>query len=258
MIRAINLSYSANKKTILDSIDLEIRQGEVTAILGPNGAGKSTLLKCLTNAITPQHGQILLDSKPLYNYSLQELSKKRAILSQSTAISFPFTTFEIAMMGRNPYVKNKESTEDREIVRQTLEKMDAWHLRDRIYPTLSGGEQQRVQLARVLAQIWGIQNSYLFLDEPTSALDLKHQYELLEHIKLLSKTYNLAIVIVMHDINLAYHFTDNTIFIKDGSIALSGHSNEVINTNNISDCYGLSERHAVRHFAINHSALSLA
>lgn len=250
MIKASGLCYTANNKLILNDIDVEIRLGEVTAILGPNGAGKSTLLKCLTNTITPEQGEIILDDKPLKNYSLHQLSKKRAILSQSNPISFPFTVLEIALMGRNPYIKNKESTEDKQIVRQTLEKMDAWHLKDRIYPTLSGGEQQRVQLARILAQIWGQQNNYLFLDEPTSALDLKHQYELLEHIKLLSKTYNLAVVIVIHDINLAYHFTDNSIFIKNGEAVLSGKSNQVINSQNISHCYNLSQLHAARHFVM--------
>lgn len=258
MIKVSNLCYSSADKVILNNVNIEIEPGQITAILGPNGAGKSTLLKCLTSALSPQQGAITLDDRPLHSYSLRQLSKKRAILSQSNAINFPFTALEIALMGRNPHIDKKESAFDHEVVEQTLKKMDAWHLKDRVYPTLSGGEQQRVHLARVLAQIWGHQNSYLFLDEPTSALDLKHQYELLECIKLLCKTDNLAVVAVMHDINLAYHFTDNTIFIKQGQAVMSGNSRQVINANNISECYNLPQRHAARHFSLAPTAAGFA
>jgi len=166
-------------KHALKGIDLDVPRGSIFGLLGPNGAGKSTLLKCLTGSYHPNAGMIKLDDKPLAHYSLDRLSRKRAVLSQSNPINFPFTVFEIGRRGRNPYVKNNSAPNDMEVSLAALESVDALHLKERIFPTLSGGEQQRVQLARVLAQLWEQENAYLFLDEPTSALDLKHPHQFL-------------------------------------------------------------------------------
>ncbi len=248
MIEVRNLGYTINNKTILDNINLNIKVGQITAILGPNGAGKSTLLKCLTGTISPQRGEVMLDGKPIESYSLQSLSRRRAILSQSNPITFPFTALEIVLMGRNPYIDRNETEADLDIVCQTLKSVDAWKLKDQSYPTLSGGEQQRVQIARVLAQIWNQENSFLFLDEPTSSLDLKHQYQLLELIQQLCKTHHLTVVIIMHDINLAYYFTDNTIFIKNGQTLMAGATSNIVNAKNISEFYNLPKKYALTHF----------
>lgn len=250
MISVSDLHVKMGEEYILKDINIGFKAGEITAILGPNGAGKSTLLKCLTNSIDVKAGAITFDNKLLTHYSLKELSQKRAILSQSVPVNFPFTALEIVLMGRTPYLNGKESDEDRNIAKQVLEIMDAWHLRNRVYPSLSGGEQQRVQLARVFAQIWKRRNSYLFLDEPTSALDVKHQYELLGYVQLLAKTYQLTVIIVMHDINLAFHFTDRALFIKNGEVVSSGPSQQVINADNLAKFYNLSLQHAIKHFSI--------
>jgi iron complex transport system ATP-binding protein len=247
MISVESINYDISRQPILMGVDAAFAAGKVNAILGPNGAGKSTLLGCMTGALTPGSGAVFLDGRRLDDYSLAELSQKRAVLSQANPVSFPFSAEDIVLMGRNPYALAGNSAEDLEVARETLQLMDAWHLRERSFPTLSGGEQQRIQFARVLAQIWNRKGAYLFLDEPTSALDLRHQYQVLDLIQLLCRDMNLCVVIVMHDLNLAYHCTDYCYFIKEGRISTSGVSQEVINADTIAEMYNLPSKYAARH-----------
>ncbi len=232
MIRAEHLTYAVGDKTILDDIAISIAPASFTAILGPNGSGKSTLLKCLTGAQKPSNGSVMLEGKPLSDYALSTLARKRAVLSQSTLINFPFTVSEIVMMGRNPYVTGSEMEKDNDVVQAALESVDAWHLKDRVFPTLSGGEQQRVHLARVLAQIWEQENPYLFLDEPTSALDLKHQHLILAFVKALTKT-GAGVVTILHDINLAATYADNIVLLKEGRVFAAGSTADTLSQENI-------------------------
>ncbi|WP_373084046.1 heme ABC transporter ATP-binding protein [Sneathiella sp.] len=252
MITVDNLSYSAARQQILENINVTFEAGKISAILGPNGAGKSTLLKCLTGSLVPDNGFVLLDGQRLETYSLSELSVKRAVLSQSNPISFPFLAKEIVLMGRNPYALAKTHAVDEEIVHETLDLMDAWHLRDRSFPTLSGGEQQRVQFARVLSQIWDQKSAYLFLDEPTSALDLKHQYQVMELIRDQCTKKNLTVIIVMHDLNIAYQSTDISCFIKNGRIRIEGDSQNVICADTLAEVYDLPSSFAARHINFTH------
>lgn len=233
MIEAKNISYSVGSAKILDGVDATIKLGNITAILGPNGAGKTTLMKCLAVSCQPDSGVINLEGSSISDYSLKALAKKRAVLSQSNPISFPFTAFEIVMMGRNPYVIGENYVEDVNIVREVLESVDAWHLKDRIFPTLSGGEQQRVHLARVLAQLWGQENAYLFLDEPTSAVDLKHQHQIFDLASKMAKERNLAICVIMHDLNLVLRYADYAILMREGRIHASGRIRDVLTVENV-------------------------
>ena len=235
MIEAKNISVSIGKKHILEDISVQIENGKVTAILGPNGAGKSTLLKCLTGSQNANSGTIELDGKRLNDYSLNDLSTKRAVLSQSNPISFPFTALEIVMMGRNPYASS--SNEDHEIALKALESVHAIHLKGWVFPTLSGGEQQRVQLARVLAQLWEQENAYLFLDEPTSALDLKHQHQLLSFVSKLSEEKHFAVCIIMHDLNLAMRYANHVILLKDGKLFAEGNTATTLNKGIIEEVF---------------------
>jgi iron complex transport system ATP-binding protein len=243
LIVAKNITYKVGSKTILNDFSTTIQPGKLTVILGPNGAGKSTLMKCLTGSLRPSAGTITLDGRYLEDYPLQELAQKRAVLSQSNPISFPFKALEIVRMGRNPYQQKKEKAGELEISQLAIESVEAWHLRDRIFMTLSGGEQQRIQLARVLAQVWEKEHSFLFLDEPTSALDLKHQYHLLELFRELCNEKKFTIVIVMHDIKLASQFTDMAILMKHGCKSTDGDSKEVISAQNICELYGLPTKY---------------
>lgn len=237
MIQAKNISFKAGDNNILDSVSVEIESGKVTALLGPNGAGKSSLLKCLTGAVEPTHGEITLAAKRLSDYSLNELAAKRAVLSQANPITFPFTVSEIVMMGRHPYQHCSSLHENQQIITEALKLVDAQHLKDRLFPTLSGGEQQRVQLARILAQLWEQENACLFLDEPTSALDLKHQHLLLRLVSKLAQQQNYAICIIIHDLNLALHYADKGILLKEGKVYDAGAITEILRLNNIMDVF---------------------
>lgn len=236
MIKAQNISYKIGEKTIIENINLEINCGEITTILGANGAGKSTLLKCLSGMIKQSDGEIFFDHKKIGDYSVKELAKKRAVLSQSNPVTFAFSVSEIVAMGRNPYSDRFEKGNEK-IIEEALKQVDALHLKNRIFFTLSGGEQQRVQLARVLVQIWRREKAYLFLDEPTSALDLKHQYELLKIIKNLVKDYEIAVIAILHDINLAANFSDKAILLKAGKLFKYGLKKDVLNEENLAEIF---------------------
>jgi iron complex transport system ATP-binding protein len=227
MIEAKNIYHKIGEKEILNEISFTISDFEFIAILGANGAGKSTLLKCLSGAIIPNKGCLTLNNIKIKDYNLKELAKKRAVLSQSNNINFPFSVTEIVFMGRNPYCLSQSLEEDLTIVDESLKISDAYHLKQHIFSTLSGGEQQRVHIARVLAQIWQQKNSYLFLDEPTSALDLKHQHHLMRIIKDLTKQ-NVTVIAVMHDLYLTRQYCDKVMLLNNGKIKDFGDVKKVL------------------------------
>lgn len=238
MIQARNITYKVQGKTILQEISLTLQPAEVTAILGPNGAGKSTLLHCLSGGLKPSFGDIMLDGVRLCSYTKQALAKRRAVLSQSNPISFPFTVLQVVLMGRSPH-SIVETREDMGIAEAALREVDACSLKDRSFPTLSGGEQQRVHLARVLAQLWGQEDALLFLDEPTSALDLKHQHHILTYAKTRAEA-GWTVLCVLHDVNLAAQYADRLIFMKHGRIVEEGFTASLMRPETFSDVFGIS------------------
>ncbi len=240
MIEADNLYLKVGKQLILENVSIRVPIAKVTSIMGPNGAGKSTLLKCLTGASPYQQGKVNLNGKSLNQYSLESLSRLRAVLSQSTTIDFPFSAFDIVKMGRNPYHDKSTMNQDDEVVYQALKHVDCLALKDRVFPTLSGGEQQRIQLARVIAQLWETNNTYLFLDEPTSALDLKHQHQVLQLVRELAVRRQIGVCIVMHDLHLAMRYSDQVILMKEGRLFASGDTNEVLTSRNIEHVFEVS------------------
>lgn len=239
MITAEHISYYIRDEAILHDASLHIAPGQVTAILGPNGAGKSTLLKCLTGIIDPNDGAVRLEGKPLGDYPLEALARKRAVLSQSNPINFPFTALEIVLMGRNPYARQTSAVEDETIALEALACVDAEELKDRVFPTLSGGEQQRVQMARILAQLWEQDDAYLFLDEPTSALDLKHQHQLLRLVRNLALDRGFGVCLILHDLQLAYRYADRVVLLKDGAVFSDGATEDVLTESHICDVFEL-------------------
>ncbi|MFT7088067.1 MAG: iron complex transport system ATP-binding protein [Rickettsiales bacterium] len=240
MIEAENISVQIANKKILDAKNVKIKAGKINVILGPNGAGKSTLLKCLTG-LSSFEGNIFFGGKNLSDYSLEDLAKKRAVFSQSQSISFPFSAIEIVALGRSPYLQNRNLQQDEKIIKEVLEQVGAWHLKDRDFSNLSGGEQQRIHLARVLVQIWNQKNACLFLDEPTSALDLKHQHQILQIVKDLAAKNNLTICMIIHDINLAAFYADEVILMKDGKIFAFGSKKSTLTTKNLSKIFDIPE-----------------
>ncbi len=239
MLEARNITAEIGGTRILKDISVAFDPGEVAAILGPNGAGKSTLLRCLSGALHPVTGEVLLAQRPLSEFALNALAKRRAVLSQSAPIAFPFTAGEVAMMGRNPHINNYPGAEDEAIVDEALRSVDAYDFKARIFPTLSGGEQQRGQLARVLAQIWGERRACLLLDEPTAMLDLKHRHHVLCLIKSLARELEWTVIIVIHDLHLAKMYADKVVFIKHGAIHDSG--GDALASENISTIFEIPQ-----------------
>lgn len=248
MFEARNISVSFGAKKILDDVSLEIKAGETIAVLGANGAGKSTLLKALCGDVKISDGEILIDRRQLRDWNHCELARRRAVLSQNLNLNFPFTAREVALLGRNPHIRGRESKRDLEIVREALELVEAAHLAERLFPTLSGGEQQRVHLARVLAQIWEKpENSarYLLLDEPTSSLDLGHQHLTLQAVRDFAGNDTAALVI-LHDLNLAAQYADKILILQNGKKIAFDTPKRVLNTENIREVFGV-EAYITRH-----------
>lgn len=237
MISVQNISYRIGTKQILDHISFGASPGELLVILGNNGAGKSTLLKVICNDLKPDHGTVEIDKRNIYDYAPQELAKKRAVLKQHTPITLPFKVREIVMMGRYPYFKSRETDHDKAIVNEAIAKAGITHLADQNYLSLSGGEQQRVQLARVLAQASGENTRYLLLDEPVNSLDVAHQHNTLQLAKTFAQGGN-CVVAVLHDLNLAAMYADKILMLKSGKIAAYGTPEEVFTNETITHTFG--------------------
>lgn len=238
MISVNNVSYMAGKKALLRDINLEVKQGELLAIIGANGAGKSTLMKLLSGDQKAHGGEIVFDDFNINRIPSARLAKKRAVLSQHNTISVSFTTEDIVLMGRYPHFEMKPGPADMQIVKQVMADTGVQHLMGRDYSTLSGGEQQRVQLARVIAQIYDVPGAYLFLDEPTNGLDLLYQQQILITARqLANKGY--GVVAILHDINFASRYADRVLILKEGRKLALGTPDEVINTENIQQAFGV-------------------
>ncbi len=232
MIEARELSYRTGRKDLLKGVTFDVRPGEMLAIIGANGAGKSTLMKLLCRELRPSGGRIHLRKKDLSLYKVIELARMRSVLAQQNTISMSFTVRELVLMGRYPHFENKPAAGDYGIVRQVLEETGITHLAGREYNTLSGGEQQRVQLARVIAQIWDVPQGFLFLDEPTNGLDLLYQQQILAIARSMADR-GFCVVCILHDINFASRYADNILILKDGKTIAYGPPSEVINCDNI-------------------------
>jgi iron complex transport system ATP-binding protein len=236
MIRLNKVSYTAGKKVLLNNINLEVKKGEFLAIIGANGAGKSTLMKLLSGDNRAHTGQIWFNEHPINNLSSAGLATKRAVLSQHNTVSVSFSVEEIIMMGRYPHFEIRPKTEDIEIVKTVMVETGVKHLGGRDYSTLSGGEQQRVQLARVIAQIYNVEGAYLFLDEPTNGLDLLYQQQILTIARQLADR-GYGVVAILHDINFASRYADRVLILKEGKMLALGTPNEVINTHNVQEAF---------------------
>ena len=226
-----------NQRLLLQNISFEAKVGELVVILGSNGAGKSSLLKCISREWQPQQGIVSWNNKPLTQWGEKELARQRAVLTQHYQISLPFSSEEIVMMGRYPYFKNSPAEIDRHTVMQCLRYTGIEHLQKRNYLTLSGGEQQRVQIARILAQLWDGDSGQklMLLDEPVSALDIQYQHSVMQLAKKLSLR-GYTVVAVLHDLNLALQYADKVLMMKKGRQVAFGDM-RVLNEHNIREVY---------------------
>ncbi|WP_437890624.1 heme ABC transporter ATP-binding protein [Phytobacter sp. V91] len=225
-LTASHLSLSYGQRQLISDLSLTLDAGEMVALIGPNGAGKSTLLRLLTGYLPAAKGQCEIEGRLLSAWPPQALSRRRAVMLQQTQLRFDWQVEGIVAMGRAPWGKARES----EVVQQVMALTDCQSLAGRNYATLSGGEQQRVQLARCLAQLWqeGGPKGWLFLDEPTSALDLYHQQQLLRLLKTLTRQGDLHVCVVLHDLNLAALWADRILLLHQGRLVAQGAPEEVI------------------------------
>ena len=238
MLIADNLTYTIKDYTILKGIKFVIRPGEMVALLGANGAGKSSLIKLLNAEYVPSEGAINFCGTDLKSYSAVSLARMRATMAQQHSVSADFSVREVVLMGRYPHYNSQPHAFDLEAVKQTMALCGIDHLEDRSILSLSGGEKQRVHLARVLAQLWGQPNALLLLDEPISAMDIRFQHQTLSIVRALADK-NWMVVAVLHDINLAAQYADRLFLMKNGRKLMDGTPSEVLNTRNIYTIFGI-------------------
>lgn len=230
-IKDLTFAYSKNSRNILEQVGFDIQNNQCIAILGNNGAGKSTLLKCVDRICPAERGVVLVDSENVYKMSKTEMAQNIAYVQQkSSAVNM--TVFDSILLGRKPYIKWDASSEDRKIVCDIISKM---HLEDfalRNVSELSGGEAQKVMLARALAQ----EPRLLLLDEPTSNLDPRNQHEAMQLVKKIAQEHNICVAIIIHDLNLAIRYCDRFVFLKDSRVYSYG-GMETITPENIEAVY---------------------
>jgi len=238
-IRTENLTFAYKDKSVLDGVSLSIERGEMVGILGPNGSGKTTLLK-IFSAVLRGRGEVKLNGRSIETYGKRELSRLFAMVPQESQVLFPYTVAEIVLMGRASYHSPfaLEGRKDLEVARASMELTDCLPFSDRYLHELSGGEKQRVIIARALAQ----EPQILLLDEPSAFLDLKHQVQVFELMRRLNRERGLTIVAALHDLNLAALFFPRLVMLRDGRIYRDGSPREVLTEKTIDEVYGIRVR----------------
>ncbi|MFY9113986.1 MAG: ABC transporter ATP-binding protein [Dethiobacteria bacterium] len=232
-----NLTLQYDSHSILDRLEFNVSKGQRVALLGANGAGKTTLLRCISKALKPTAGAVLLDNRDLKSLSPRDLARAMAVVPQETRADFDFTVEETVLMGRLPYLRRftPEGDNEKSIVRRAMAMTGVSHLAKRSIATLSGGEKQRVIVARALCQ----EPQILLLDEPTANLDLGYQHGLLELIAGLNKEQGITVIAAIHDLNLAARFFDRMLLLADGKVLAAGTAEEVIAPGPIKTAYGV-------------------
>ena len=225
-VRDIDLRMG--RKLLLRRVSLSLRPGEVVAVLGPNGAGKSSLLKVMAGEHRVDHGVLRLNNRDHRQWTPGRIAQLVGVLPQHSLLMFPFSVTEVVSLGRIPHRTGR--VRDAEIAQLAMARVDVAHLADSLYPSLSGGEKQRVQLARVLAQIWedtGLGHRYLLLDEPTAALDIAHQHHTLTLARTLAGA-GIGVLTVLHDLNLAARYADRIVLMNHGVVVAQGRVEEIL------------------------------
>lgn len=242
-----NLTYTVGGATILDNLSLKIPARKFVGLLGPNGCGKSTLLKHLYRVLPVKSGQVRFDDEDLTAIPLRKAAQCIGVMAQFNTVNFDFTILQLVLMGRTPFKKgfDDDTDEDYALAEAALRRVGLWDRAYRRFSTLSGGEQQRVLLARVLCQ----KPEYLILDEPTNHLDITYQLELLAVIKELG----IGVLAALHDLNLAAMFCDELCILKHGQVMAQGTPQEVLHPELLRNVYGVSSHVAYR-LAVNGSA----
>ena len=235
MIELEGIGYRIGGNWLVRNINITIEKGTLWGFVGPNGAGKSTLLRLISGELLPTTGEIRILGKPIHSYAPQTLARLRAYLQQKRDINFPFTSLEIVLFGRHPHLNGtKETTADLLIAKEALRQVEAHMFAKRLYPTLSGGEASRVDIARILTQAPDL----FLLDEPTNHLDPRHQVQILNLCKTICGHGKTAITAI-HDLNLASMYTDRLLLLKDGISVACGPPEAVLTLDLLSETYSI-------------------
>ncbi|MCE0538226.1 ABC transporter ATP-binding protein [Kineosporia rhizophila] len=233
MIQAEGLRFAYGKSPVVDDVTVTARTGRVLGLIGPNGSGKTTLLRLLYGSLRPASGTVSVDGRPLGQLGAREVAQHLAVVVQENGTETTMTVAEMVLLGRGPHLGTfaRTSTQDEEIAWTALQRVGALHLAPRSFAGLSGGEKQRVLIARALTQ----QASHLLLDEPTNHLDIRYQHEILSLVRDL----DTSVVVVLHDLNLAARYCDDLVLLESGRVAGSGPAAEVIDAGLIERVYGI-------------------
>jgi iron complex transport system ATP-binding protein len=244
MISVENITCRSGNKVLLEDISVTFEPGKLNLVIGPNGAGKSTLVKAMCRHVNVVSGRISFGGRDLRELTDAGLARMRAVLSQSVELTFPLKVSEVVMMGRYPHFTSRPGSRDISACDAAMEFFSISDLSERDYMSLSGGEKQRVNFARVIAQIWGVtgESRYLLLDEPLTFLDVQYQFQFIRKMQELLEDKNLTIVGIVHDLNLAARFADKIVLLHKGRLHAAGTVEEVITAANIKAAYGLEPR----------------
>ena len=235
MVELKNVGYQIGEHWLVRNINVTIEKGMLWGLVGPNGAGKSTLLRLISGELLPTTGDIRLFNKPIRSYAPKELARLRAYLQQKRDINFPFTSLEVALFGRHPHLNGtKETVKDLSIAKGALQRVAANMFKERLYPTLSGGEASRVDVARILTQAPDL----FLLDEPTNHLDPRHQVQILNLCKTICSR-GKTVITAIHDLNLASMYADQLLLLKDGMCVASGPPKTVLTLDLLSEVYDI-------------------
>ncbi len=232
-------------RALVDDVSISLNAGTMLALMGENGAGKSTLLKVACGDFAPDSGGVELAGKPLNAWTAIERATKRAVLPQESNVAFMFTALEVVLLGRSPHCNGYPKARDIAIAHAALAKLDMQAFTNRLYPTLSGGERARVAFARTLAQLWEPTHDaprVLLLDEPIAALDIAHQHLALQVAKDFAQEANCAVLLVLHDLNLAAQYADKIALLKNGRLLAADTPDLVLSKANMATCFGCDIR----------------
>ena len=249
MIDIRHLGYSYGHKKILEDINLKVPSGSLCAIMGPNGCGKTTLLRCIANLLKPERGEVWVDGKNVQDYPTRLLAQKIAFVQQHPQTDIEFSAFETVLMGRNPYQRHlqNESQEDWDIVERCMKQTNTWHLRMALPSQMSGGELQRVMIARALAQ----ETPLLLLDEPTSNLDIAHQFDIMRLLRKINEDEGKTILIVVHDLNLALHYCPHSVLLHEHKLFFDGTTEDALTPERIKRVFGVEAEVANGYLLVN-------
>jgi iron complex transport system ATP-binding protein len=241
MLEIKNASLKVHGHLLLEDISFNVTPGELVAICGPNGAGKSSLIRMISGELKAFSGDIRWHGKSLKQWDIRHLARHRALLQQKSEVGFDYTAKEVILLGRHPHHQGATRNIDIRVAEEALQEVEATHLADQIYSTLSGGEQARVQMARVLSQIWESSDHprLLLLDEPTAALDPRQQHRILSLARKWADKQDVAVIAIVHDLNLAAQYADRIALLKNGRLQRIDGVQNIVTPEAVEACFDL-------------------